>query len=264
MSLDWMDISLLDFKTLLLLERVQISWFPRFSLPEAELSTALRAHPTVDWYLRHKCPQVDPWLDQVLAQNPQNLPDLRQAELAVLRRFEDLLVYVHDPAIYDAQPFLNWDSNELLSLVDFKGKTVIDVGAGTGRLTFLAREAKAVFPVEPVENLRRYMREKANALGLDHIFPVDGLVTRIPFPNGFADITMGGHVFGDAPVVEYEELRRVTSPGGMIVLCPGNSDRDDLIHQFLLDTGFSWGRFEEPRDGWKRKYWKQVQEGTCS
>lgn len=258
MALNWMDISLLHFNTLLLLERVQLSWFPGFNPPAAEFATALRAHPAVYWYLRHKCPEIVPWLESLLAQNPHNLPDVRQAEVAVLRRFEDLLVYVHDPAIYDAQPFLDWDSDELLSLVDFQGKTVIDVGAGTGRLTFLAAEAAAVFAVEPVENLRRYIRGKAQAQELNNIYPVDGLITRIPFPDGFADVTMGGHVFGDEPAREHAEMLRVTRPGGMLILCPGNGDQEDAIHAYLVGAGFAWARFEEPRDGWKRKYWKQV------
>lgn len=261
MTLNWIDVSTLPFNTLLLLERVQISWFPAFNEQKSitpELATALRAHPAVEWFLRHKCPDISPWLDEVLAQNPYDLHDLRLAEIAVLRRFEDLLVYVHDPALYDAQPFLDWDSNELLSLVDFEGKTVIDIGAGTGRLTFLAANAYAVFPVEPVENLRRYIRQKAHERNLHNIFPVDGLITRIPFPDGFADVTMGGHVFGDDPERESAELQRVTRPGGMIILCPGSGDRDDDVHQFLVRAGYDWSRFEEPRDGWKRKYWKKV------
>ncbi len=71
----------------------------------------------------------------------------------------DWLVYVVDPSLYDAQPFLEWDSNELTSLVDFTGKTAIDVGSGTGRLALtVAHLAKTVFAVEPVGNLREYLR----------------------------------------------------------------------------------------------------------
>ena len=84
----------------------------------------------------------------------------------------------------------------------------------------------------------------------------DGLITAIPFEDGFADVSLGGHVFGDDLQAEWDELFRVTLPGGMVILCPGNNDMDNETHLFLLDQGFEWGRFEEPRDGWKRKYWR--------
>jgi len=140
--------------------------------------------------------------------------------------------------------------------MDFKGKTVIDVGSGTGRQAFtVTDQAKVVFAVEPVTNLRDYIRMKAAKSGIGNIFPVDGLITRIPFPDDFADVTMGGHVFGDELQAEWAELIRVTKPGGMIILCPGNNDVENETHRFFVNQGCQWGKFEEPRDGWKRKYW---------
>jgi SAM-dependent methyltransferase len=258
MPVDWMDVTLLSFNSLLLLERVQLSWFPGW-LPELELAVALSANPTVEWYLRHKCPSLNHWLDKVLstATKPATPEGVRQAEIAVMKAITDLLVYVVDPALYDAQPFLNWDSNELTSLVDFTDKIVIDVGAGTGRLTLIAAPiAKVIFAVEPVANLRVFLKSKASNLGFKNIFPVDGLITDIPFPDDFADVTMAGHAFGDEPEGEYQELERVTRSEGMIVLCPGNKDLDNERHSFLISKGFHWSRFEEPRDGMMRKYWK--------
>ncbi|MGD2158635.1 MAG: methyltransferase domain-containing protein [Anaerolineales bacterium] len=261
MALGWMDVSNLSFNTLLLLERVQLSWFPGW-VPEEELGTALSANPTVEWYLRHKCPDIEPWLDQVMTKgNPSASPeDTRRAEETVLQAINDLVVYVVDPAVYDALPFLGWDSNELTSLVGFRDKLVIDVGAGTGRLAMVAaaKEAAAVFAVEPVANLRNYLKTKAAERGYRNLYPVDGLITEIPFPDEFADVTMGGHVFGGKPEEEYREMLRVTKKGGMLILCPGNNDRDEGHHQFLVDQGFEWSRFEEPEDGIKRKYWKIV------
>ena len=262
MPVNWMDVSRLSFNTLLLLERVQLSWFPGW-VPEQDLAIALRASPAVEWYLRHKCPELCAWLDGVMRKvhgPPQaSAEELRAAEIAVLRAIDDLVVYVVDPAVYDAQPGLDWDSNELTTLEDFTGKTVIDVGAGTGRLTLLAAPtAYAVFAVEPVANLRYYLRGKARAAGLDNVYPVDGLITAVPFPDAFADVTMGGHVFGDEPDAEHRELARVTKPGGRIILCPGNGDKDNDVHRFLAEHGFQWSRFEEPTDGWKRKYWKNI------
>lgn len=254
----WLDVSDLSFNSLLLLERAQIGWFPGW-VPEEALAVALRANPAVAWYLRHKCPEIAGWLDGLLARHggAGDPAAVRAAERAVLATINDLLVYVLDPAVYDAQPFLGWDSRELTAVADFADKTVLDIGAGTGRLTFVAAaSARVVFAVEPVANLRAYLREKAGARGVANVYPVDGLITRIPFPDGFADVVMGGHVFGGAPADEYRELARVTRPGGAIVLCPGNVDRDDATHDFLVARGFRWSRFAEPGDGVKRKYWK--------
>ncbi len=224
------------------------------------MALALQANPVVEWYLRHQCPEVAPWLDQlgavvVDAGDPRAV---RAAELSILRKMNDWLVYVTDPAIYDAQPFLGWDSGELASLVDFTGKIVLDVGAGTGRLAFVAAPtAQVVYCVEPVENLRRYIRKKVRDIDLCNVYAVDGLITEIPFPDGFADVTMGGHVFGDEPEAERSELERVTKLGGMVILCPGNNDQDNEAHQVLMSHGYQWSRFIEPQDGRKRKYWKE-------
>lgn len=261
MPREWMDVSQLSFNTLLLLEQVQLSWLSGEWLPEQELGIALAANPAVEWYMRHKCPQLTGWLDRVMSVVPGGKTvdpvEIRRAEVSVLASMTDLVVYAIDPAVYDAQPFLGWDTNELLSLANFAGKTVIDVGAGTGRLALaVAAQAETVFAVEPVANLRAYLKKQARARGLQNVYAVDGLITDIPFPKQTADITMSGHVFGDNPTAEYQEMARVTKTGGMIILCPGNNDQDNENHDFLVDRGFAWSRFEEPRDGWKRKYWQ--------
>jgi SAM-dependent methyltransferase len=262
MSVNWIDVSTLSFNNLLLLERVQLSWLPGW-LKEDELAIALHSHPIVAWYLRHKCPEIAAWVDKLMvSQEGMPAPEaarLRQAELAIMQQINDLLVYVVDPTIYDAQPFLGWDSAELRSLTNWTGKTVIDVGSGTGRLAFVAAEAaQTVFAVEPVANLRQYIKEKARQQGLRNVFTVDGLATDLPFPDGFAHVTMGGHVFGDDPAAEYAEMRRVTRPGGMVILCPGSSMKMEKAHEFLVAQGFEWAIFIEPPKDKVRKYWKRL------
>lgn len=263
--LDWIDVSRLSFNSLLLLEKVQLSWLLEGGVPDDEMALALAANPTVEWYLRHKCSELNGWLDQLAEKRKgQPIPDAetcRNAEEMIMRRINDWLVYIIDPGIYDTLPFLGWDSRELASLVDFTGKTVLDIGSGTGRLAFVAAEkAATVFAIEPVGCLREYIKTKARTLGLQNVFAIDGLITDIPLPAAFADVTMGGHVFGDHPDDEYAGMLRVTKPGGTIILCPGNNDNDDDRHEFLVSKGFQWLRFEEPGDGMKRKYWKTIEE----
>ena len=249
-----MDVSDISFRTLLLLERAQLAWLPGW-LPEPELAVALRANPEVEWYLRNKNPDIAAWVDRVMATPGADLP-VRDAERAILRSMMDLVVYAVDPQRYADLPFLGWDDAELTGLVDFDGQTVIDIGAGTGRLAFVAAEqgARAVFAVEPVERLRQYIRSRGHA----NVHAVDGLITDLPFPADFADVVMGGHVFGDEPEAEYGEMIRVARPGGWLVLCPGGNDSDEERHRFLVAHGFDWSRFEEPGDDLKRKYWKRV------
>jgi len=258
MSVNWIDVSELDFKVLLLLERVQISWLPGW-LPEEELSVALNANPTVAWFLESKCPEVKEWVRDVIsrAEGEHSWEAIRESELTVMNAINDLLVYALDPDLYDRLPFLDWADTELTDLVDLDQMVVIDVGAGTGRISFLAaREgADVVFAVEPVENLRCYIKERSLRKGLKNLFALDGLITDIPFPDHFADICVGGHVFGDDPELEYAEMFRVTKPGGMVILLPGNNDQDQGWHDYLVEKGFEWSRFLEPTEGWKRKYW---------
>jgi SAM-dependent methyltransferase len=244
MTVNWIDVTNLSFNTLLLLERVQLSGFPGW-VSEEELAIALSANPTIEWYLRHKCPEIIPWLDHIQSshapEHPLTQDIIRQAEIKILNTINDLVAYVVDPAIYETQPLIGWDSNELRGLTDFRGKKVIDIGSGTGKLAFIVAEnASAVFTVEPVGNLRLYIKQKARAQNLNNIFPGDGLITELPFPDGFADITMSGHVFGDHPQTEYAEMKRVTIPGGMLILCPGISLTETAIHKFLLSQGFSY------------------------
>lgn len=260
MPLNWMDVTSLPFNALLLLERVQLRWLPGWGLPKEPWALALQAHPGVAWVLGHKCPEITSWVDELLALElpPEATARLREAEVLILQALEDLMVYAVDPARYDAQPFTHWDDRELTDLVDFSGKTVLDIGAGTGRLAFVAAGAgaAAVFAVDPVENLRHYMRARARERGLTNFYAVDGLITGIPFPDGFADVVLGGHVFGDEPEAELAELERVTKPGGAIILCPASTISESERHEFLIAHGFSWATFEEPSSEPVRKYWK--------
>lgn len=261
MPVKWLNCSQLPFSALLLLETEQIDWMGDW-LPMDDLIVSLSAHPEVAWYLAHKSPSKRSWIGSLPRPDLSSFApeQIRRAELNVLNALNDWLTYVVDPQVYDSQPFLNWDERELTELVEFAGLRVLDIGAGTGKLTFIAAKfgAEAVWAVEPVGRLREFIREKARALNWSNVFAVDGLITRIPFPDGFADVVMGGHVFGDQPLEEITEMERATAKGGLVILCPGNNDVDNDEHRLLVERGYQWATFEEPEDGAKRKYFKRL------
>ena len=260
-GLGWLDTSNISFNALLLLEPFHAVYLAERS-PDAAMGTALITNPTVAWYLAQIHPPIQPYIVgcQALADTDPTPVAVRQAECAVLDTMQDWLIYVLDPALYDTLEFLAWPDDSLLNMADFNDKIVLDVGAGTGRLSFtVAPLAKTVYAVEPVANLRRYLREKSSELGLSNVYPIDGLITQIPFADDFADILMAGHVFGEVPDQELAEMTRAVQDGGMILLHPGtNAKNDDKAHHFLVSEGFAFDTFEEPGDGFKRKYWKTI------
>ena len=242
MPVNWLDVTPLSFNTLLLLERVQIGWLPGWP-PEKEMAIALHANPAVRWYLAHKNPEIQAWLNRICTEYAPNTDAaiVRQAEETIMRSLNDLLTYAVDPDVYAQQEFLTYADSELLEITDFKDKIVLDIGAGTGRLTFIAAKAgaKAVFAVEPVENLRHYIRTEAAQSGLTNVYVTDGIITRIPFFDSFADVVMGGHVFGDFMEAEYAECARVTKPGGLVIFHPGSTLHQTEAHAFLTAKGFT-------------------------
>ncbi|OAA31591.1 hypothetical protein AT15_05820 [Kosmotoga arenicorallina S304] len=259
MGLGWLDVKELNFNWLLMLEREHVLWISNDCKIEDALGTALAANPAMKWYFCNLVPERREFFENITEGKNPSQKEARKAEIAVMEAINDWIVYIFKPERYDELEFLKWDDSELTSIVDFSGKRVLDIGAGTGRLTFVAtRKARVVYALEPVTNLRRYLKEKALKLGVNNLYVCDSVLTDIPFENAFFDVTMGGHVFGDEPEKEYSEMLRVTKPGGQVVLFPGNNNKDNEIHEFLVSQNFSWKIFEEPGDGFKRAYWKRI------
>jgi ubiquinone/menaquinone biosynthesis C-methylase UbiE len=228
------------------------------------MGIVLKENPSIAWFFLQSYPPIADYLKACLSSisHAYNEVERREAEIKVLDSMHDWLIYVMDPAKYDQLEFPQWDDTSLLNLTDFNAKIVIDVGAGTGRLAFaVADQASVVYALEPVANLRRFLWEKRDKLGFKNVYPIDGVITQIPFPDHFADIVLAGHVFGDDCEREYNEMTRVIRDGGMIILHPGtNAGSDDQAHQFLVNKGFKFDTFLEPGDGLKRKYWKTIEK----
>ena len=135
-----------------------------------------------------------------------------------------------------------------------RDQRVLDVGCGLGMYTaaFL-HKSPHVFGVE-IER-ERALEARGRATGV-----IQAPGEHLPFTEASFDVVFSHevleHVTDDRSCVA--EMVRVTKSGGMVILCPGNNDHDNENHGYLISQGFDWGRFEEPEDGMKRKYWKKV------
>ena len=108
------------------------------------------------------------------------------------------------------------------------GKTVLDVGAGTGKLTrLLVPSGARVVAVEPIPEMR------ALIAGAE---AVDGTAEELPFADGEADVitvAQAFHWFDHARALP--ELHRVLRPGGRLALAWNMRDLDDPLQRRLED-----------------------------
>lgn len=244
MSFHWIDPEKYSFNSLLLMDRFLIR---QIMIPDGEeyarnLGTALANHPAVAWYFREKAPETAGEVERLIAAAPQNcsLEQVRAAERFVLDRHDWAVVYIYPEAMEKSCPYIrDWDPARLFELADFRGKLVLDVGAGTGRLAFAAaKQARQVYASEPVDRLREYMRARIAREGIGNVKVLDGVCECLPYEDNTFDIVMSGHVVGDDYDRELGELERVTKPGGWVLNCPGEDDREACPDQEQTGRGY--------------------------
>lgn len=237
MPLNWIDPNDYSFNTFLLLERFQIrlmlescGWRNNSEEWKHSMGIALNANPAVKWYLMHRCPECAGIVAELTANAPAvtDVEQVRSAEVYALLSVEDFTIYTTPERMAEGCDFMRgWHKERLFELADLTGKTVLDIGAGSGRLTFAAAgKAAWVYASEPVGTLREFMRDKIKRENIKNIRVLDGLVTELPFPDSTFDVVMSGHVVGDDWKTELAEITRVCRPGGWLIDCPGDSERD--------------------------------------
>ena len=234
----WINPDDYSFNAFLLFERFQIrqifkdSWWQQNAKQEEKeewarhTGIALRANPSVLWYLQRRCPECAHIIGELAANAPTNASEeqIREAERALLLGSQDFVIYTTPEVMADKLEWIyGWNKSQLFDLVDLTGKTVLDIGAGTGRLTFAAAEKAAwVYASEPVGTMREFMRDKIKNEGIKNVRVLDGLVTEIAFPDDSFDVVMSGHVVGDDYDAEVAELTRVCKNGGWLIDCGGD------------------------------------------
>ena len=147
--LGWKDVSKVPFRILTQFETIQLEWLVQWKNKE-QLGVLLREYKDVYEHMVLKAPKLKESLQEILKQKT-DLVYTKQLEADFMSNLEDWIVYLIDPDCYDQQTHNSWDDEELLSLTDFHGKTVIDIGSGTGSQVFrMAPLAKTIYCVEPV------------------------------------------------------------------------------------------------------------------
>ena len=235
MSLNWINPNDYSFNSLLLMERFQIrlmmhscGWYCDNEEFKRNMGIALNANPAVKWYLSHRCPECASLVEEMAKNVPvvTDAEQIRNAETFILLNVEDFTIYTTPELMAEQCDFIRgWNKERLFELADLTDKIVLDVGAGSGRLTFAAAEKAAwVYASEPVGTLREFMRDKIARENIKNVRVLDGFVMELAFPDNTFDVVMSGHVVGDEYDAEIAELTRVCKSGGWMLDCPGDAD----------------------------------------
>ena len=252
----------LEFEDFYLLEEFQIKYLPGW-VAEREFAVALWANPSIEQFLRRKCPSISDFINRIKEENEpaKDKNDLALCIKKVIETCPDILTYNKCPEVYDNLEFHSWDFKEITSIVSLDDKIILDGGSGTGRVALEAAQyARCVFAMEPVTRLRQFIKDKAGKANITNIYIVDGFLHWMPFPNEYIDVLITSHALGWNLKEEFHEFERVVKNGSHIIHCPGTSctsPKEELMHREILKHGYDFDKYEES-DGWKRKYWKRV------
>jgi SAM-dependent methyltransferase len=144
-----------------------------------------------------------------------------EAELPPGLRWQ--LLYRLEPGLYDRLARAERIHPAVLDWLPDRVDRIIEVGAGSGRLTVeLTGRCARLLAVEPAAGLRRLLRRRLAGCGPAEVTVRGGFVDAVPAPSGSAELVVTASAFtpdcahgGDAGLAE---LERVAAPGGLVVI----------------------------------------------
>lgn len=236
------DITL-NAEDLLLLETFQIKYLPD-RVAMKEFSTLISEYPVIHRFMVNKYPPIASFLSRLLEENK---PDADSHKIhkqcqEALWEIADLIIYNKHPEMYDVNNPIRWDIGEINSVTSLEGKTVADVGAGSGRIAFLvAPHAQTVFAVEPLNSFRSFMKEKVAKLELHNLFVMDGTLDSIPLPGDSLDVLITSNAIGWNLNQELKEIERVVKPGGFAIhLLHSEQHQENTLKETMTSSPWNY------------------------
>jgi ubiquinone/menaquinone biosynthesis C-methylase UbiE len=245
----------LQVEDLLLLESFQIKYLPD-RVPAKEFAILLHNNPIIHQFLELKYPPISGFIDSLLSQRRliESQDSISEASQELLWEIADLIIYNKHPEVYDERSRHAWEINDITSVTSLEGKTVVDAGAGTGRLAFLAAPfAQTVYAVEPVTGMRRFMKEKAARENINNLYVMDGFLESIPLPDSMVDLLMTSNAIGWNLEDELREIERVLRPGAHAIhFIKADTQTENLFHDILVSEAWNYA-FVQTENAVERK-----------
>ncbi len=155
------------------------------------------------------------------------------------------LLYRLEPDLYDQLANAERLHPGILGWLPPWAERIVEVGAGTGRLTLgLVDRGRDVVAIEPAMPLRQILERKLAEAGRGGVRVLRGFFDDLPLPRGFADVVVACSAFTPASAhggdPGLSEMERVCGPGGCVaIIWPNNLD-------WLTARGYRYVSFGGP------------------
>tara|TARA_Y100000310_G_C20692789_1_gene823436 strand:+ start:609 stop:1307 length:699 start_codon:yes stop_codon:yes gene_type:complete len=130
----------------------------------------------------------------------------------------------HDELVQYEDPDNNYFA-AFLKEANFKNKKVLDIGAGTGRLTLLfAPIVKEIHALDIEESQVAFLKRKVKNQEIENVIPVVGSAEKLSFKNNSFDIVISSFTIGGRDQKKaIQEILRVLKPGGKCIITDAHS-----------------------------------------